>query len=195
MENIFISPNSLPFLVTLKKERENRINNLINIIKIHDVREDASFEKTTLRIKNEILLPPIIIGEGKFINYEFREIPLSFNQQVLGMGNKNHYLHQVEFPFTGSKELFSHIPETGFSYSSSDRGIILPGANYITVIVDLPEINPQKSISEANNLLNMTLQFVNGNNLSIQSWNTYIEQKIDNELTKKREALMEIFGN
>lgn len=194
MRNNFISPHKRPFMVDLKRQRESMINSLINNLKINDVKEDADFQQTSEKIKNEILLKPVNIDEARFIDHEYEEIQLNMQQQFVGGGSKHHYYHQIEFPFTGDKELFEYIPETGYSQTSSDYGIILPDYNSITVYVDLPELNPNRAISKAKELLNLTLQLVSGNNSSISGWSESISNRIDNLLQKKREELIKIFG-
>ncbi len=114
-------------------------------------------------------------------------------QQMLGM-SRHHYVHKVEFPFTGDTELFDHTPEVGFSYSSSDHGLVLPSYNRLTVYVDLPELNPTRAIAEARGLLSMTMQFVNSNNASIDIWSQSISNRIDQQLQQKREELVKLFG-
>jgi hypothetical protein len=191
--NNFTSPYNLPFLSELKSQREKMINNLINNLKIGDVKDDKKFEQTTLRVKRQILLTPVQIGEPKFTDYEYEERQLSMQQQLVGVGGRHHYIHKISFPFTGDSELFSHIPENGFTYSSSDHGLILPDSNAIEVEVDLPELNPQKAIAEARNLLSMTLQFVNSNNATIQTWSVAVGQRIDEQLKQKRAELIKLF--
>lgn len=191
--NRFTSPRGLPFITQLKKNRETRINTLINNLKLNDVKDDIIFEKTKTGIKSEILLIPVVFSEPRFVDYEFKEIPLTMQQQLMGM-NRNHYIHNVSFPFTGNTELFSHIPEQGFSFSSSDHGLIIPYGNTLDIEVDLPELGPEKAIPQARNLLSMTFQFVNSNNNAVNSWNVIIEQRIDEQIKNKREELIRIFG-
>ncbi len=194
MKNNYTSPYNLTPISELKKERESKINTLINNLKIVDVNDDTKFAETSKRIKNSILLTPIVFGDPKFIDHEFEEISLTMQQQLIGGVNRNHYYHQVSFPFTGDRELFSYQPES-FLYSSSDRGLILPYTNNLTVYVDLPELNPNRAILEARILLEMTMRFVNSNNTSIQSWSVVIGQRIDEQLRVKREELKKIFGD
>lgn len=194
MKNNYTSPYSLTPISELKRDRESKINILINNLKISEVKDDAKFIETSKRIKNSILLTLIEFGEPKFFDYEFEEIALSLQQQLIGGVNRNHYYHKVSFPFTGDRELFSFQPET-FSYSSSDRGLIIPYSNNLTVTVDLPELNPDRAISEAKSLLSLTMQFININNASLQSWSLVTSQRIDEQLRVKREELIKIFGD
>ena len=189
----FTSPNGRPFMSELKRQKEAGINSLINNLKIGDVKDDDKFARTSSRIKNSVLLKKVELGEPKCVDYEYEERALSMQQQVLGM-SRHHYVHTVEFPFTGDTELFDHTPEVGFSHSSSDRGLVLPSYNRLTVYVDLPELNPTRAIAEARNLLSMTMQFVNSNNASIDAWSQSISHRIDQQLQQKREELAKFFG-
>ena len=193
MENYFKSPQGLPYLSKYKKERESKINSLINNLKISDVKEDTNFINTTSRIKKLVVLYPIVMGEPKFVDHEFEEIPLTMTQQLIGGMSRNHYTHQIDFPFTGNGELFSYIPENGYS-QSSERGIILPYGNTITVYVDLPELNPERAIAVARGDLSMNFQFMDNNNASVQSWTVVIGQRIDEQLKQKREELIKLYG-
>ncbi len=194
MNNNFTSPNNRPFMSELKRQRESGINALVNNLKIGDVKDETKFNQTATRIKNSILLKKVEFGDPRFVDHEFEEIALTMHQQLIGGVSRNHYFHEIEFPFTGSTELFDHTPENGFSFSSSDRGLILPNSNNLTVYVDLPELNPNGAIAAAKNLLTMTMQFVNNNNSSVESWTVVISQRIDELLKQKREELIKLFG-
>lgn len=192
MKNNFSSPHGLPYFADLLKVRESQINSLINNLKVDDVKDDGKFQNTASRIKKAIIPSPIVIGEGKFVDHEYEEIPLTFQQQVSG-GNKNHFHHEISFPFTGSNELLKHRPNN-YSYSTSDRGVIMPGSSALTVYVDLPELNPDKAVMQARTFLSMTIQFATENNTTLKSWADLIEKQIDDQLGKKRNQLIKLFG-
>jgi len=191
--NNYTSPNGLPHMINLKREREVQIKNLINNLKLSEVREDKDFQNTTARIKRTILLTPVVMGKPECIDHEYEQRSLSMSDQVRGL-SREHYVHTVSFPFTGDEEVFSYIPEKGFSYSSNDHGLILPDGEEIIVYVDLPELNPQGAVTAAQNLLNLTLQFKDQNNASIKAWSTGVELTIDKLLQEKRQELIEKFG-
>lgn len=191
--NQFSSPNGRPLISELKRSRESKINSLINNLKLNDLKDDNSFETTAAIIKREILFTPVVIGDPKLLDYEFKEMPFTFQQQLMG-GSRNHYVHTISFPYTGDTELFSYSPEQGFSFSASDHGLIIPYGREINVDVDLPELNPEQAISQARQLIRMTLQFANSNNETIKSWNVIIGQRIDEMLKTKKEELIRIFG-
>jgi hypothetical protein len=192
MENQFTSFHDLPSILLLKQSKEASINSLINNLKIDDVRDESNFEQTSNHIKNSVILSKVEFGEPKCIDHKYEDRPLSRNQQLIGGVSRDHYIHQIEIPFTGNRELFDHTPEQ-FSFSSSDRGLILPDSNSLTVYVDLPELNPTKAITEAYNLLSLTMQFVHNNNTNIETWSTNISQQLDQQLQRKREELIRLF--
>jgi hypothetical protein len=194
MSNNFTSPYNLPFFSQVKSQREGSINSLINNLKIGDVKDNMKFALTTTRIKNSVLLKKVVIGEPKCVDHEYEDRPLTMQQQLIGGISRHHYIHEIEFPFTGDTELFDHKPESGFSTSGSDHGLILPDYSKLTVYVDLPELNPTRAIAAAHNLLSMTIQFVNSNNTSVDSWSVSVSQRIDHQLQLKREELIKLFG-
>ncbi|HCS20117.1 MAG TPA: hypothetical protein DIW47_06065 [Bacteroidetes bacterium] len=193
MTNIFTSPENRPFFSELLRKREAGINSLINNLKIADVKEDEKFVQTATRIKNSVLLQKVEFGDPRFVDHQFEDKPLNIQQQLIGGMSRNHYVHEILFPFTGDTMLFDHAPNE-FSRSSSDRGLILPGFNNLRVYVDLPELNPTRAIVEAQGLLSLTMQFVSRNNAAVDSWTTIVSQTIDHLLELKREELIKIFG-
>ena len=193
MKNHYVSHFNLPSLSQLTSQRIQSISPLINKLKFKDVEEDKIFEETKQKIKAAILFKPLSIEEPVFVDYDYEEIPVRFEQQIFGHVGKDHYYHTVTYKYTGDKELFMHTPDR-FSYSSSDHGIIEPSKNSIKVIVDLQEINPEKAKAEANSLVNLTKNIGETNSLSIIPWNTAVEKRIDDEMEAKRNELFKIFG-
>ncbi len=191
----FTSPHALPHFSNLKKERESQINSLINSLKLKDVQEDKAFERTKQRIRNAVVLTRVVLGKPQFVDHDFQEVPLTHTQMLVGGVSPNHFIHEISIPFTGDRELFSHVPEEGFSYYSSDRGVIVPYSNQIEISVDLPELNPQRATEEVSRVLRMTMEFVDKNNASVETWSFAIGQRIDTLLDKKREELINLLGS
>lgn len=193
MENTYTSPGEITNIRELKSDKESKINSLVNNLKIKDVEDDKAFENTINSIKRAVLINPVVLQEPEFVDHKYSEKRLSFTDQVAGL-SKDHYYHEVSFPFTGSKEIFLHQPEDGFSWSSSEYGLIMPRNSSIRVYVDLPQLDPEKAKSEARRLLSMTLQFVDKNNRSVESWNAGWSSRIETQLKNKREELIKLFG-
>ncbi|WP_417369221.1 hypothetical protein [Flavobacterium beibuense] len=166
-------------LSDLFQEKIREIPSLINNLKYRDIGDDASFNESTKKIKNEILLSPVIIGEPKFVDYEY----------------ERNYIHEISFPYEGDRELFSYTPDN-FSYLSSDHGIIVPTYDdSITIYVELSEISPKKAVDEAKSLMRLTIDLAEKNYEAISNWNYAIEKRIDNDLEEKRNELERIFGD
>ena len=193
MKNHYVSHYNIPSLSQLTSQRIQSISPLINKLKFKEVEEDKIFEETKQRIKKAVLLVPLTIEEPVFEDYDYEEIPLKFEQQIFGNVSKDHYYHTVTYKYTGDKELFMHTPDN-FSYYSSDHGVIEPSRNTIKVIVDLQEINPEKSKDEANKLFRLTKNIGETNSSTIKPWNIAVEKRIDEELEAKRNELFKIFG-
>jgi len=193
MENDFTSPRHLTPITELMRKKESEINTLINNLKIENVKDDIIFSKTREKIIETIVPKLVEFGEPKFIDYEYEEKKPSMNQQLVGIYNANHYYHEISFPFSGDIELFNYLPES-FSFTSSDRGVIIPDSQEVRVYVDLPEISPEKAIKNAKALFYLTKKIVTGNNESIAKWSKSIENRIDKQLESKRKELRSIFG-
>tara|TARA_R110002050_G_scaffold246708_1_gene384489 strand:- start:1275 stop:1805 length:531 start_codon:yes stop_codon:yes gene_type:complete len=175
------------------QERNNSIKSLVNKLKFKDVEDDEVFKKTKKSVKDSILFNPIIIEEPEFKDFEYEEIPLKIEQQYFGEQSKDHYYHEINYKIAGDKELLFYTPEN-FSYSTSDHGILEPNGNSIKVIVDLPEINPEKAKIEANKLFKLTKKIAEQNSETAISWNLGMSRKIEKDLENKREELNRIFG-
>ncbi len=192
MENSFTSPRQLPRFSELLRQKELTIDSLINNLRIADVKDDVVFQNTVNRIKRSVLLQPVAFGEPAFVDHSYESRQLSFQQQMSGL-SPHLYTHTVSVPFTGNNELFSYAPDN-YSFSSSDRGIILPYSNEITIYVNLAELNPEEALSQARRDLDMTFRLVEINNTSLKAWSTTVENRIDQQLSQKREQLINLFG-
>lgn len=193
MQNNYTSVSSLPNITYLTKQKKSLINNLINNLKINDVKDDSTFLKTSERIKKNILIEPVKFDPPQYIDHEYIQRNLTMEQQVLGM-KRDQYIFTISFPFEGNIDLFSHAPST-FSFSSSDHGVIMPDSNSsVIVYASMSSINKVEAITEANNLFSLTRRLVEGNNTEVTNWNNSVTAMIDNELLSKRKELIENFG-
>lgn len=188
MLNMFTSPDRLPFISGLKSRQEAKINNLINNLKIDDVRLDTNFKKITEQIINTIQITPLVFDEPKFIDYKYEEKKPSLAQQISEI-SKDWYIHKVSMTFTGNSILLDYKP---MSYSSGfyDHGILNKIGNSFIIHVDLAEINPQKAVTEAKNLMGMTLTFAKENSAEIANWNISVASIIEQKMNAKRQELI-----
>lgn len=192
MENNFKTPFEMPLLSQLMKQRGPLINSSIKNLKIHEVEDNETFEKTKERIKKSILFEPITFGNIKLVDYKYEERTLRPTEQYW-VHSKDNYIYELSVPFTGDKVLLEHRPDS-LSFQSSDHGIIAPYGSEIKVYVELSELNPDESKLKADELLRLTKDVANKNNDDVMMWNKVAEQKIDEDLDSHRSELIRIFG-
>jgi hypothetical protein len=191
----FILSHQLKGLPELKQSRESKIRPLVNNLKFNDVNDENNFMRIVSGIKKEILLTPVKIEVGKFVDHSYSEKKITNRDMVYGSNNKDIYTHIISYKFSGDSEIFKYRILNGFTISSTTVGFYQPVGNTITIDIDLHELNPTKAISEANNLMRDTFDLINDNNKEIETWNYHVEQEIDRLLSAKKEELIRIFGN
>lgn len=193
MRNTFSSPFGLPLISDLKKQQEAKISYLINNLKIDDVRSDENFKASTEKIIKAIQIAPIVFDEPKFSDHEYEQRALSIAHQMHGMSRDN-YIHKVSMSYTGNSVLLNYKPAS-ISWSSSEHGLLNSNGNRFIIYVELPELNPQKAVAEAKNLMTMTFRFANDNSAEIVRWNDSVAAIIDQKMNSKRDELKLIFGD
>ncbi len=186
---------NLPSISQFLKRREVTLNSLIGCLKINDVKDNTVLLETIQKIKNSVLLDPVYIGEPQFVDYEL-EGSLSEQNHVFKRENSStHIIHQIYIPFSGNKELFSYTPEKDLTLLETDQVVIIPYSNSLIVYVDLHEINPALAIEEAERLLDLTKQFIDSNNILLDSWNLSVGQRIEDKINNKREQLLKQYSD
>jgi hypothetical protein len=192
--NNFISTNGQPFLVELKRSKENKIPNLINNLKLNDVETDVAFEETKNRIKQEVMLKLVTLGTTEYLNYSYHKREATWQIQFNGIA-PDVYTHKVAIPFHGDRELFYHIPDSGFSFSSADHGLLIPlGNSRLIIEVEMANLEPDLAKQEAEKLFRLTKGFIERNNAIVEAWNKQMDCTIEARLSAKREELIRIFG-
>ncbi|MNJ98099.1 hypothetical protein D3C87_158610 [compost metagenome] len=193
MKQQFHPFNNLPSLSQLFQARTSKLPMLINNLKLKDVEEDEEFEKTKQRIKDAVLLTPIVFEEPQFIDHEYEERQTRLEQQIFSTFNKDIYIHEIRYNFTGSVELFGHTFD-GMSYSTSDHGLIKPeSSNYVTVYAELPTLSPDGAINLAGSLFRLSKYIAEHNSEATKVWNVSIKNHINAELELKRDELFRVF--
>lgn len=172
--------------------RETQIPKLINSLKIKDVETDESYNATVTRILNKVSVELVEFGEFKHIDFEYETRNLSFTQQAAGM-SRDVYTHELSIPFTGSRELFLFYPNS-FGVGSSDRGVLSPGHNSVTIYVDRADADPDQAKADAQSNFALTKKLVTSNNDEARNWNQRIEVQIRQSLDNKRQELIKLFG-
>jgi len=189
----FTHPLSFHAIQVLTAQRNSGISSKINNLKLADVKDDNSYAKTVERIKNEVLLTPVAISDPTCNEPEYEEIKPSVQQLMLGLSNKDHFIHEVTFLVTGDTILFNYSP-SGMSSSSSSSGIVKPQGSSIKVYVDLPNVNPEAAKARAKLELTLTQNLITGNNAQIKDWNIATENHLTEALETKRMKLISMFG-
>jgi|GEM_PF-2763892 len=195
MKNNYFNPFQMGHLSQFLSERSKKINSLVNKLKFQDVEQDDTFESRKQRIKDEILITPVSIDAPVFKDFEHEERDIKPQQRFFdSQPSRDNYVHEVSFPYTGSRELFDYV-SSGYSTYSSDHGLIKPStSNSISVYVDLGEISPEIAVNKSQSLMRLTKEIVERNSNEVKIWNTSIEKHIDEVMEAKRDELFRIFG-
>ncbi len=184
----------LPNIRTLFSQKDQELSQELGDLQINDVREDIAFQATTKRIKNQVLLAPISFGEPiiKGHRSEQKTYPQSY-QHMLGHA-KDVLVVTVDFPFTGSSELFSFSPDN-LSFSSSDTRVHQPDyGNTISIEVEVQQLDKLTVLSMAEAKMKTTFSLINQINPQAQQWSATKEPMIDAALQKKRAELVSFYS-
>lgn len=188
----YLTIPNLQFIDFLFQERKKTLNELVAALQINDVKEDVCFVKTVERIKKQILLTPVTFGEPTISDqYETtRDVPPN-SQQMWG-GQQKVFNVTVDFPFTGSNELFENAPNN-VSYGGSSMRVYQPGYNSVPIEVQITQLDKKIALSEAKRMMETTINMIAKSNPQVTQWNTSIEPVIDGMLNKKREELINFY--
>lgn len=192
MNTEFTSVLHLPQFQSVLDERESKINTLVNNLKIVDVKEDTAFQANAKRIKDQVLLKPVSFEEPKIIDYQYSERQVSWTDQMNG-ASRHQYTFEVTVPFSGDSDLISHACANP-SFGSSERGIITPNWNNITLYVHLSADEPEQAKERAKADLIPTARNAESNNATVEAWNRAVEARIDQALNTKRTDLIQKYG-
>jgi len=100
----------LSIIDNLFRAKDQQLKQTAGNLQIRDVKDDNQFASTVQRIKQQVLLTPIVFGEPKISGHyqTTRQVPAHF-QNPWG-GTQEVFIVTVDFPFTGSYELLSYSP-------------------------------------------------------------------------------------
>jgi len=192
MQNQFRNHNTLPIIWDLKKQRTDKLDYLINNLKIDNVRDDDKFKQSIDHIISTTQIAPIKFEEPKYVDHEYTRRELSITQQMMGLSS-DVYTHTIAMAFTGDSVLFDYRP-MATTISSNDHGILVNSGNQFRIYVELPSINPQQAIANAKEIMGMTVRYATDNSADIANWNKEISVLIEQRATAKRDELISIFG-
>lgn len=189
MKNNFIAPHNLPQISSFLSRREACIDILINSLTIVDVEDEFMYQKTNQRIRSEILVEPVEMGDIEYVEYEL-QVNKSKTKQAEEKKNDKFYIHQVIVPYTGNKAIFCYSPDEAYSQIDPSQVSIIPLTKCLVINIGLTELNPDLAIAEAKAMMNLTIQFIEKNNATVLKWNVAAEQNIESKLRQKRSQLI-----
>lgn len=172
-------------------EKERELKETIGNLQIGEVKDDNKFTATVKRIKQQILLTPVTIGEPKITGNEqtTRQVPYE-HQGMLGPTQSINII-TVEFSYTGSRELFDYRSGSG---SLTMRRIYEPSYNTIPVEVELKELDKATALSNAKDEMATTLQLIKLNNPDVERWAATQSVLIEQMADKKRKELLDFYS-
>lgn len=102
----------LSIIDNLFKDRKQKLTTLAGNLQLNEVKQDSDFEATKQRIKQQVLLEPIVFGEPKITGHQHttRHVPANFQNPWPMGSNQEVDIVTVDFPFTGSGELLEYYP-------------------------------------------------------------------------------------
>lgn len=186
MNSIF--PSNLKSISYLFEEKSQLLKSLINNLKPNDVK-DGYYDQTLDRIKKEVLLTPVTIGEPKIIDHrsEVRQMPANYMNPF--PHKKDVTTVSVQFPFEGSRELFSYSP-SGYSYSSSSTGVYQPSSkDSILITVEVDALDKEVTLSKARQQMETTFSLIRQINPSAENWTKSQEPMIEEMLQNRKSEL------
>ena len=172
-------------------DRERELKQLIANLQINEVKDDNKFTATINRIKQQLLLTPVSIGEPKITGNQAKTQQVPPNYQNMWGGQRTMNVITVEFPFTGSAELFNYRSNGG---SLSMHNIYLPSYNSISLDVQLAELNKEKALAKAKEEMATTLEVINQNNPDAERWSATQSVLIEQMADKKRKELLAFYS-
>ena len=182
--------NEYQFIFELFRLKDRELQEILNNLKIEDVKEEKAFLRTKEKVKAQIIVNPIHFKEPKISNHrsELRNIDPYINP--LG-GQRQVTIAEVEFSFDGSPELFGYRPE---SVSYSDPTVYLPVGKSVKVDVLTERLEKAAVLLQSNQQMRLTFDLINSINTQVESWSKGMEQQIDDRLQIKRKELIEFYS-
>jgi hypothetical protein len=106
-------------------------------------------------------------------------------------GTQDIFIVTVDFPFSGSNELFEITP---INVSYTMGRIYQPYGNSVSIEVTLTELNKEKALSEARGIMEATKSLVEANNEQATDWSNTMDSKIDSLLQQKRKEILDFYS-
>lgn len=170
-----------------KKERE--LNAIIGNLQLEDIKSDPALSSTINRVERSLLLEPVAIGDPRITGHrtEQRNYPPHYNSFFGGLQNIT--LITVEFPCTGSSELFEYRGSGQLTVGS----VYVPSGNQISVEVQVSKVDKAEALAKANDEIRITKELIRMNNSEIVNWSESMKTKIKSEIESKRIELKALY--
>lgn len=183
----------LPVISVLFKERMNKLSDISSRLSINDVQDDDDFSRVIENAKREVLLRPVTMSEPKIIadRQEKRQLPPGVHN--MWGGPTQIHIITVGFPFDGSSELFSYMPE-GIAVGGSEMRVYQPSGDMVLVDVELAKLEKFAAIGEAKSKMSTTKSAVKGNSDQAGEWNKKTVLTIVRTLEARRKELIDLYG-
>lgn len=177
-------------IMELFRSKHNELQDIINNLKINDVKEDKTFIRTKERIKNQILLQPVRFQEPRVSDHrsELRKMVPNYIDPF--GGQRQVTIAEVEFPFEGSEELFGYRPD---SVSYSDPTVYLPIGGSVKVEIIIERLDKEAVLLQANREMSLTKNLINDINSQTENWSKSMDRQIDDMLDAKRKELIKFY--
>lgn len=182
----------LTSLSNLFTDKQNLLKQTIGNLPLNAIKDDARFKATIARIKTDILLSPVTIGEPKIKSNRQETKKVSPNYQQMWGGQQTVNIITVEFPYTGSSELFKYRGSGG---SLILDYIYLPsGSASIYIDIELEALNKEVALTAASKEIANTINLININNPQVESWSATQSVLIEQMAEQKRKELIELYS-
>ena len=178
------------FIMQLFVAKTNDLQEILNNLKIDEVKEDKAFKRTSERIKNAILLVPVRLQDPKIINH--RSEMMNLDPYIYPMGGQRQItIAEVQYPFEGSTELFHYRPD---SVSFSDPTVYLPVGNSIIIEVATERLEKEPVLLQAHRQFGLTKSIISAVNIQVENWLKNMESQIDEKLQLKRQEILDFYS-
>lgn len=171
-------------------EKNNELKYILGNLKKHDVFDDADFKTKVRAIKDQIIPDTIHIGEPKIKDHRFEQRKMPHSYHHVGGGVQDVNIVTVEFPVTGSPELFNY--RTGDRLTVGD--IYCTEGASITVDIELHKPEKEAALNDAKHRMSVTYELINQNNAYIDQWAKRMLQGIEQGAARKRKEIFDLYN-
>lgn len=183
------SSMQLSSISNLFVERERELNSIIGNLQFDDVKTDPAINLTIKQIENKLLLQPVTIGDPKIAEHrtEVRNVPANYLNPI--GGPQNFTIVIVDFPYTGSWELFEYRGGGSLTVNT----IYSPTGNRISIEVRVSKLDKAEALAQANNEIRTTRELIEMNNPEIVKWSKGMQIRIKGAIESKAKELKEFY--